>query len=81
MMIVWDELKRRANIEKHGLDFADLTLDFYAAATIFPGKAGRYIAVGRLPNGAVTVVFARLGAEGISIISMRPASAKERRLL
>jgi uncharacterized DUF497 family protein len=28
MMIVWDEPKRQANVEKHGLDFADLTLDF-----------------------------------------------------
>ena len=34
MMIVWDELKRLANIEKHGLDFADLTMDFFAAAAI-----------------------------------------------
>jgi uncharacterized DUF497 family protein len=28
MVILWDEPKRQANIEKHGFDFADLTEDF-----------------------------------------------------
>jgi hypothetical protein len=31
-------------------------------------------------GGVVAVVFARLGSEGISIISMRPANQAERRL-
>jgi uncharacterized DUF497 family protein len=31
-------------------------------------------------NGTISVVFATLGLEGISIISMRRASPKERRL-
>ena len=38
------------------------------------------MAVNVLLKGVVTVVFARLGTEGISIISMRPASRKERSL-
>jgi uncharacterized DUF497 family protein len=81
MLIVWDEPKRLANLDKHGLDFAALTMEFFAAATIYPARAGRYLAIGRLADGAVAVVFARLGSEGISIISMRAASAKEKRLL
>lgn len=39
------------------------------------------MAVGRLAEETVAVVFATLGTEGVSVISMRPASAKERSLL
>lgn len=38
------------------------------------------MAIGRIIDGIVAVVFARLGSEGISKISMRPASPAERRL-
>lgn len=31
-------------------------------------------------DGVVAVIFARLGSEGITIISMRPANPNERRL-
>jgi uncharacterized DUF497 family protein len=46
-----------------------------------PGKGNRLIAVGRLANGVVVVVFVTLGSEGVGIISMRPASRKEKKLL
>lgn len=81
MMIVWDEPKRLANLFKHGLDFADVTEEFLADALIVPAKAGRFKAAGRLGDGTVVVIFALLGSEAISIISMRPASPAERRLL
>jgi uncharacterized DUF497 family protein len=32
-------------------------------------------------NGIVAAIFVTLGTEGISVISMRPASRKERRLI
>jgi uncharacterized protein len=38
------------------------------------------MAIGTL-NGATTVVFVTLGTEAISIVSMRAASMKERKLL
>jgi uncharacterized DUF497 family protein len=79
MEIVWDERKRLANLTKHGLDFADLTLEFFASAKASAAKRNRLIAVGMLADGTITVIFITLGSEGISIISMRPASAKERR--
>jgi uncharacterized DUF497 family protein len=80
--IVWDEPKRLANIVKHdGLDFADLDEAFFEHAMILPGRGKRLIAVGRLRNGVVVVVFVVLGSEGVSVISMRPASRRERRLL
>ncbi len=33
MQIVWDERKRQAKLLKHGLDFAMLDTEFFAAAT------------------------------------------------
>jgi len=77
---MWDEPKRQANLDKHGLDFASLDLDFFARAAIVPAKQGRLLAVGEL-NGVITVVFVRLGTEALSVISMRPASIRERRRL
>lgn len=82
MEIVWDEPKRLANLDKHGLDFADLNETFFDNALVIPShnKGGRWVAIGVSIRGVVVVVFARLGREGISIISMRPASRSERKL-
>jgi uncharacterized DUF497 family protein len=81
MRIVWDEPKRIANIENHEMDFADLDEAFFESSVIVPGKLGRLIAVGRHHSGVILVVFVMLGTEGLSVISMRPASRKERRLI
>lgn len=82
LRILWDEPKRQANILKHGLDFAGLTEDFFAAATVVPAKAGRLMAIGDLDGVAVVVVvvFAPLGSQALSVISMRPAAPKERNM-
>ena len=80
MKIVWDEPKRLANIDKHGLDFADLNEAFFADALIVPSKAGRWKGIGASSRGVICVVFVRLGSEGISVISMQAASAQERKL-
>ena len=84
MIIVWDEPKRLRNIERHGLDFRDAERIVWAEAMIersYPGPYGRprYRAVGVLDDDLVTVVFALLGSEGLSLISLRPASRKERK--
>lgn len=80
-MITWDEPKRQANIAKHGLDFADLTISFFEFATIIPAHSGRTVAVGEL-NGSrvIAVIYRPLGTEALSIISMRPASKAERKI-
>ena len=80
-IIVWDEPKRQINLERHGLDFSDLDEWFFLDAVIVPAKENRYMAIGRLNDGTVAVVFAVLGTEGVSVISMRPASRNERSLL
>lgn len=80
MQIVWDEPKRLANIAKHGIDFEGIDEDFFASALVGPAKQGRYFAIGEL-DGAIVVIFAVLGTEGISIVSARPASSRERKML
>lgn len=86
MKIVWDEPKRRANLEKHGFDFADISDLDWASAIIEDGKpdasGGRRLkAIGYFRDGTAAVIFATLGTEAISIISFRPASDRERRRL
>jgi len=81
MKIVWDEPKRLANLVRHGMDFADLDETFFDHSVIVPAKSGRLIAVSRHRDGIILVVFVALGTEGLSIVSMRPASRKERRLI
>ena len=82
MKIVWDEPKRLANLVTHQMDFARLTVEFFESSTVFPAKRERYVAVGEL-NGEtiVAVVFKPLGSEAVSVISMRPASRKERKAI
>ncbi len=80
MTITYDEPKRRLNVEKHGLDFADLDLDFFEGALVAPARSPRYKAIGPFGGRLISVIFAPLGSEAISVISMRPASNKERRL-
>lgn len=77
-LITWDEPKRQANIAKHGLDFADLTYEFFLQATVIEAKNGRFAAIGTLADGTVTTIFVTLGREALSVISLRPASQKER---
>lgn len=80
MQIIWDEPKRRANLVKHGMDFADLDETFFANALITGAKKNRWRALGANLNGVIAVVFAKYGKEGISVVSMRPASEKEKEL-
>lgn len=78
---MWDEPKRLVNIDKHGLDFADLTVDFFLASVVIPAEGGRFKAVGLIDGRARTVVFSPLGTEALSVMSFRPAGVNERKVL
>lgn len=79
MKITWDEPKRKTNLAKHGLDFADLSLEFFLSAHIEPAKLDRLLAVGEFDGQTIiAVVYRLLGSEALSVISMRPASKQER---
>jgi uncharacterized protein len=89
MLMVWDEPKRERNRQAppvgHGLDFADARDRFeWDTAMIVPAKPGwngekRWMAIGFLDGKLTSLVFAYLGTEAISAISLRRASNGERR--
>lgn len=81
MKLVWDERKRLANLTKHKLDFADVIFFDWEGCHISKAHSGRSKAVGRFRDGTSVVVYATLGTEAMSVISFRPASAKERKVL
>lgn len=78
--IISDEPKRNMNIAKHGIDFADIKIEFFADALFVPAKKARFMAIGGWNGQIISVVFTPLGTEAVSIISARPASIKERKL-
>ena len=47
MQIVWDEPKRLANLDKHGLDFADLNETFFDSALVLPSRHKRWLGIGK----------------------------------
>jgi uncharacterized DUF497 family protein len=82
VIVTWDNAKRLANLDKHGLDFANLELEFFVNSVVAPVRDRRFKAIGPMPNGRVIIViFAPLGTESISVISMRAANRKEKSLL
>ena len=87
MKIIWDEPKRLSNLVKHGLDFVDIEEGFdFDGAIVLPAKPSRtglarFRLIGEL-HGAllVAIIGSSLGSEAISIVSLRSASQKERKL-
>lgn len=86
MPVVWDELKREANVAKHGFDFADFETSFDRDTALYlPAKTSRtgrerYLVIGDW-NGETIVasIISPLGSEAVSLISLRSASPTERR--
>jgi uncharacterized protein len=80
----WDDKKRRSNVAKHGIDFADAKEVFHdpAAYTFTSPNLGgepRYVTVGSMQGTLIAVIFTvRDGA--IRIISARSARRSERRI-
>jgi uncharacterized DUF497 family protein len=78
----WDDNKRRANVAKYGIDFADATDVFsdprqftYGSPRHVPEE--RFVSVGSVHKRLIAVVFTQRG-DKIRIISARPARRKER---
>jgi uncharacterized DUF497 family protein len=77
----WDEEKRRANREKHGVDFSNIEGFDWATSTVSQDnrhEEQRFIAMGRVGTRLHVVVFTRRGVD-IRIISFRRANSRERR--
>jgi uncharacterized protein len=82
-VFVWDETKRRSNLEKHGLDFKDahFVYDDPDKLTYDSSRLGER----RLLDLAFAIIKGRLLAliyvergEAVRVISFRPASREER---
>ena len=67
MRITWDESKRVADLERHGFDFAAIEPEFSSAPPILPARKSRRKAVRWRTGRLMTVIFAFLGQEAISI--------------
>jgi len=77
----WNEIKRRRNLEKHGLDFADVSkLDWDNAKVLedarFEYPEPRYWAFAMMGGRLHMVAFCIRGNK-IRVISFRKASGKE----
>jgi uncharacterized DUF497 family protein len=79
----WDEAKRKINLRKHGLDFADAPTVLEASSystedTRFPYSERRYNALGYFHGDLVSITYTEQNDE-IRIISFRRATRRERR--
>jgi uncharacterized DUF497 family protein len=78
----WDEVKRRANIQKHGFDFADAEEMFAGILLVRPDLRedygeSRWVGIGTLRGRVAVVAFVERSPECMRIISLRKASRKE----
>jgi len=83
-VITWTEAKRRNNLEKHGLDFADASLVYNSPVKVTiesPRNDEERLldmAMVEMAGTVLVLVYIRRGAN-IRVISFRRASRKERR--
>ncbi|MGC1373369.1 MAG: BrnT family toxin [Candidatus Sulfotelmatobacter sp.] len=79
MILEWDGAKNRANIRKHGFDFADAEEMFRALLIVEPDtredySENRWAGLGMVRGRVAQVVFAERDLETIRIISLRKAN-------
>jgi hypothetical protein len=84
MRFTWDEIKRQANLAKHGLDFADAERVFASPMVLVEDSRHDYgeqrmIGIGLLDFLVVLIVHVESHQE-IRIISMRKADSDETNL-
>ena len=82
-MLVWDDAKRKSNLEKHGLDFKDahLVYDNPDKCTYDTSRQGEQrwmdLAVAVIQGRLLTLIYTERG-DNVRVISFRPASREER---
>lgn len=82
MEFEWDEAKRQANIEKHGIDFVRARQIFDGRSVVsyrgsYPEEE-RWLTIGIIEGRFFTVVWTRRG-EAVRLISARRSSDGEQR--
>lgn len=81
MKFAWDESKRRANLRKHGLDFADAEAVLAGITYTFEDRRfdygeQRFVTLGMLRDTVVVIAHTE-SRSAIRIISMRKATRNE----
>ena len=86
MKFEWDDEKALANVEKHGVTFAEAVEVFYDPNAVENEDAGhsheeaRFVIIGYSTKRMLFVVFAQRHGDAIRIISARLPTPKERKL-
>ncbi len=83
MIFEWDEAKNRANVRKHGFDFAEAEEIFHGPLLVRPDTREdygeqRWIGIGMIRGRIAFVAFAEHPQDTIRIISLRKAHHEER---
>lgn len=83
----WDRAKNDANQRKHGLRFEDARTIFVWESHRFddiddshPGDEDRFVSVGAIPTGLITVVWTAPSDNVVRLISVRWSTKRERDL-
>jgi uncharacterized DUF497 family protein len=84
MQFEWDEAKNEANIQRHGIDFADVPSMFLAPMLTDSDDRmdygeDRWISIRILVRGITVIVWTERAGDVIRIISARKANKDERR--
>lgn len=84
MRVVWDDVKNRANIKKHGVSFEEASALFTGAGDYLElfdeahsTDEDRFIAIGPVKAGLMLVVYAERDEETVRLISARWATKRE----
>ena len=82
MQYEWDNKKRTANLEKHGIDFADVNLLDWSRALIEPDTRhdygeSRYVVLAPRDDGRLMFIVFTLRGDVLRIISYRKANSRE----
>jgi hypothetical protein len=82
--LIGDESKNRANIRKHGYDFADAQGMFGSPLIAEPDTReeygeNRWVGLGLIRGRVAHITFAERDAETVRIISLRKATSRERK--
>jgi uncharacterized DUF497 family protein len=83
MHVEWDEEKRKANLSKHGLDFADASGVFQAPRLTWLDTRedygeDRWCSLGMLQGRVVVLVYTERSSDIVRILSLRKATRHER---
>jgi uncharacterized protein len=84
MIFEWDDAKNRANIRKHGFDFADAEEIFRGFLLVRPDTREdygeeRWIGIGMIRERVAFIAFTELWPDIVRIISLRKADHEERK--